>query len=339
MTELQRTGFFREMPHGEATDPSLADARNAAPTPHEDRVAAYLDAGHVYIATPGFARDVFDPGKRIGPPHYLTDGRFVWPGDLSHYVRTYHVRLAGQFVEHMLGNGWGVPPDVDVAKLAGPGRSAKAPSGEATPIDGPRVVEAPPGAGEAAQPTDLPDLGALFSDFIGAARDALSGANGEALRSQLGAIGSAASKLVDSIAPVDSERRERIAAETEAFKKTIEDAGSEAARAAEAFGDDLRKALEDAGSKARTRLSSSLRSLSDWLEKPDEERTAQVQSLVTSFQTKLDESLAPQRLAEESERAKRLATEIRSSIADRLREKGLEPGSGSADEPKKPDES
>jgi len=39
--ELQRTGFFREMPHGRAADPSLADARKATPSPHEDlRVGA-----------------------------------------------------------------------------------------------------------------------------------------------------------------------------------------------------------------------------------------------------------------------------------------------------------
>src|SRR5215510_3162859 len=218
MTELQRTGFFREMPHGEPTDPSLADARNAAPSPHEDRIAAYLDAGHVCIAAPGLTHDVLDTGKRIGPPHHRTDGRFVWPGDLAHYVRTYHVRLEGPFIEHMLANGWTVPADVDVA---------------------------------------------AFADFFGAARDALSGAHGEELGAQLGAIGRAASRLVESIAPADENRRQRLAAETESLRKT----------------------LEDAGTRARTRLSSSLRTLSDWLEKPEAERTAQVQSFLSSVQT------------------------------------------------------
>src|SRR5215211_1156339 len=115
MTELQRTGFFREMPHGEPTDPSLAEARSAAAGPHEDRIAAYLEAGHVYVATPGYTRDVFDGSQRIGPAHYLTDGRYLWPGDLAHYVRTYHVRVAAPFVEHMMASGWKVPSDVDVS--------------------------------------------------------------------------------------------------------------------------------------------------------------------------------------------------------------------------------
>jgi hypothetical protein len=122
VTELVRTGFFREMRHGDPTDPSLADARQATASPHDDRIAAYLDAGHVYIATPGFTQDVFDPSVRIGPPHYLTDGRFVWPGDLAHYVRSYHARLDGRFLEHMLSNAWTVPGDVDIAALTLPRR-------------------------------------------------------------------------------------------------------------------------------------------------------------------------------------------------------------------------
>jgi len=276
MTELQRTGFFREMPHGEPTDPSLADARNAAPSPHEDRIAAYLDAGHVCIAAPGLTHDVLDTGKRIGPPHHRTDGRFVWPGDLAHYVRTYHVRLEGPFIEHMLANGWTVPADVDVAALALPRR---------------------PGAradAQAGAPADKPDVAAAFADFFGAARDALSGAHGEELGAQLGAIGRAASRLVESIAPADENRRQRLAAETESLRKT----------------------LEDAGTRARTRLSSSLRTLSDWLEKPEAERTAQVQSFLSSVQTRLDEALAQTRRAERAGATGKLkvTTEVPSEI-------------------------
>jgi len=324
MTELQRTGFFREMPHGEPTDPCLADARNPAPTPHEDRIAAYLDAGHVYIATPGFTRDVFDPGKSIGPAHYLTDGRFLWPGDLAHYVRTYHVRLATPFIEHMLAHGWMVPTSVDLATLKRPSSSAAASS--AAPAD----------ATDQPKATEPADLGAVFAELVSAARDAFTGAGAERLRTQLGSIGTAASRFVESLAPADDIGRERIAAETEALKKTLEDAGTEAARAAEVLGDDLRRAFEDAGARARTRLSSSLRTFSDWLEKPDEERSAQVQSLVESLGAKLDEALAPLRRAEDAEREQRVRDDARSSITERLRERGIEPPA--QDGPDEPDD-
>jgi hypothetical protein len=118
MTMLNRVGFFREMRHGDPADPSLADARNDAPDPNADKIAAYLEGGHVYIATPGFARDVFDSTKISGSPHYMTDGRFVWPGDAVYYVRNYHVGLPAPFVEHMNASGWSVPADVDVTTLS-----------------------------------------------------------------------------------------------------------------------------------------------------------------------------------------------------------------------------
>src|SRR5262249_28493740 len=124
MIELQRTGFFREMPHGEPTDPSLAEARNSTATPHQERVAAYLEAGLASTVSPGPRREVFEPGKVIGPAHSLTDGKFVWPGDLAYYVRTYHVRLPGAFIEHMLSSGWAVPADLDLATLSLPPRPA-----------------------------------------------------------------------------------------------------------------------------------------------------------------------------------------------------------------------
>jgi hypothetical protein len=117
MTKLIRVGFFREMPHGEAGDPSLADARAGAPAPQQDALAAYLAAGHVYIATPGLAKDVLDRKTMIGPPSYLTDGTYVWPGDAAYYVRTYNVRLPAAFTEHVSARGFKVPPAVDLSTL------------------------------------------------------------------------------------------------------------------------------------------------------------------------------------------------------------------------------
>lgn len=117
MTRLRRVGFFRETPHGEPTDPSLAASRADVPAEDELLLAAYLETGEMYIATPGPVLDVLDGVTRVGPPHYLTDGRYVWPGDAAHYLRTYHVRLPSEFVAHARENGWRVPDHVDLAQL------------------------------------------------------------------------------------------------------------------------------------------------------------------------------------------------------------------------------
>jgi len=118
MTKLIRVGFFREMPHGEPTDPSLKAERKDVAAPHQDKLAAYLEAGHLYIATPSPTKDVLDGRTLISPPHYLTDGRYVWPGDVAHYVRTYNVRLPIAFLEHVVANGFAVPASLDVSQLA-----------------------------------------------------------------------------------------------------------------------------------------------------------------------------------------------------------------------------
>lgn len=283
MSELQRTGFFREMPHGAPDDPRLADARHAAPSPHEDRIAGYLDAGHVYIATPGLTPDVFDPGTSIGPPHYLTDGRFVWPGDLAHYVRSYHVRLEGAFLEHMMALGWAVPADVDVSRLAPPRQR----DSTAAASDGPPDAK-PDAKTDASSGSDLASAFAAFVGSLSSAADA---------------------------AGID----------TEALKQSLADASKEVVRATETLGDELRRTLDVAGAQIRTQLSASLRSVTAWADKPPEERAAQLQSLAAKLEARLDEALAPQRRAEDAERTTRLSAQIRSSIAARLRERGLVP--------------
>jgi hypothetical protein len=117
MTKLVRVGFFREMPHADRTDPSLTYALDGAPGPQQEMVASYLEAGHVYIATPGMNVDVLDGTTPIGPPHYLTDGVHVWPGDAAYYVRRYNVRLPAAFVEHVVDSRGRVPATVDLAGL------------------------------------------------------------------------------------------------------------------------------------------------------------------------------------------------------------------------------
>ena len=268
MIELTRTGFFREMPHGEPGDPSLAEARNPAPGPHEDRVIAYLEAGHVHSAAPAPVRDVLDAATELGPPHSLTDGTFVWPADLAHYVRTYHVRLAGPFVEHMLAHGWTVPAEVDLATLTLP----KRPAGD-------------------------PDLGKAWSEFVGAAREALDSPDGAKLRAQLSEMGKAASRFFESLAPPGSERRKRISQEADLFKSTVDEVTTDATRAAGTVADEVRGTLQDAGGRVRSRLSSTLRALSDWLERPQEERTQKAESFVSSLKDKLDAAVARQREA------------------------------------------
>jgi len=119
--KLKRYGFFRELDHGEPNGESLLALRGTAPYDEatRKRVAAYLDAGHLYIGCPGTVIDVLANGDvhPIGSPDILTDGEWAWPGDLAYYVSRYNVPVSEEMLQAMKRNGWHVPREVGVMEL------------------------------------------------------------------------------------------------------------------------------------------------------------------------------------------------------------------------------
>ena len=68
-----------------------------------DSILAYLRAGHIYAGYLGCSRCRFDcgiPDEEMGSQD-LTDGEWVWPEGLAHYVECHAVRLPERFVETM----------------------------------------------------------------------------------------------------------------------------------------------------------------------------------------------------------------------------------------------
>jgi hypothetical protein len=83
-------------------------------------LARYLDAGTLYGACLGYSWCRFfcgAPHKELGSAE-LTDGIWVWPEGLSHYVRTHHILLPEEFIQHALSrkalkdNPIDTPPDL-----------------------------------------------------------------------------------------------------------------------------------------------------------------------------------------------------------------------------------
>lgn len=295
MTELQRTGFFREMPHGQPTDPSLAEARGAIAAPHEDRITAYLEAGHVYIATPGYTYDVLDPGKRIGPPHYQTDGRFVWPGDLAHYVRTYHVRLDGRFLEHVVANHWTVPADVDITAVAlprtqtaGPAAPGAAPApitAAAPAAPAPLTTAAPAVSAPPEIPLDQYPLQALI-EAVGKVVARQQGFEGEPLRRHVsGFIGHVQTLMkMFEIKLQEDRQRERSSAEVERLIDGIVRTGTSAGNAIASHRDAIVQAFRGV---ELAQVSSGVRVLVQWLQNPTAETHQPVQQLLENLQSVL----------------------------------------------------
>ena len=118
---IKRVGFYREI-GGQATTahdaPSLRDAVQDSGPWEEDRVLAYLESALEIYSTTGAERDVLTGDEWItGAGSLVTDGTWLWPADLVHYVRRHHAALPQEFLDHIRTNGYTVPavPD-DLAR-------------------------------------------------------------------------------------------------------------------------------------------------------------------------------------------------------------------------------
>ena len=101
--QVKRVGFYESAEEVSA----LAET---APRAWETLALRYLQQGTTVLASPSWGRDLLDP--RAGNTcqyAVLTDGTWVWPNDLAYYLRTYHVVLPEEFLDHMATCDWTVP--------------------------------------------------------------------------------------------------------------------------------------------------------------------------------------------------------------------------------------
>ncbi len=112
---LRSYGFFRDLPFGEAGEPSLMEAIGSTPVADERRIVDYLRSGLQYALVPGVTVDVLAPDRpALGPLRYITDGEWLWRSDLAHYVERYHCRVVDEFVEHMKAQNWLPPTEAEM---------------------------------------------------------------------------------------------------------------------------------------------------------------------------------------------------------------------------------
>ena len=106
---LRRVGFFRELPHGDPDGPSLDEACRPSASDVEASALRYLRAGEPYVRSPGVVFDVRDGSGPVGTGTIRTDGQWIWPDDLAHYVERYHVELPDEFSARVRAAGADTP--------------------------------------------------------------------------------------------------------------------------------------------------------------------------------------------------------------------------------------
>ncbi|MFI1538439.1 hypothetical protein [Streptomyces anandii] len=120
---MKRAGFYRETGRqATAADdaPSLRDAVQDSGPWDEDRILGYLESGLEIYSTMGAERDVLTGEEWIvGSGSLMTDGTWLWPVDLTHYVRRHHAALPQEFLDHIRANDYTVPvvPDEQARRV------------------------------------------------------------------------------------------------------------------------------------------------------------------------------------------------------------------------------
>jgi hypothetical protein len=114
--KLKTVGYYKEMPQGRETDPTIFDYINNKSLDNIDKICEYLDQGVTFITSPGTVEDVICPENGvIGTSNALTDGVWLWPEALSYYVKKYALILPDDFIETMKAHNWKVLFDLDKA--------------------------------------------------------------------------------------------------------------------------------------------------------------------------------------------------------------------------------
>ncbi len=75
-----------------------------------ERLTTYLGSGYPLTSYMGFSFCRFGclASPEMGSSD-LTDGIWVWPEGLSHYLKAHNVVLPGKFIQHAKGNFWTIP--------------------------------------------------------------------------------------------------------------------------------------------------------------------------------------------------------------------------------------
>ena len=107
---VKTVGFYKEMPHGGKSTDSILDNIYKENSSMVDSICCYLEKGIEFIVSPGIVNDVINPERgTAGDTSIYTDGKWIWPGDLSYYVRNYKLKLPDAFIDTMKSNNWKIP--------------------------------------------------------------------------------------------------------------------------------------------------------------------------------------------------------------------------------------
>jgi hypothetical protein len=130
--------------------------RPPVPPAEAPHVLHYLNTAHVVMGGRGFDADLFDPaGARDVPAAFHTDGVWIWPASVPHYLAKHGVPPEADLVAHARAMGFAPPPiDPETAQAAYTALTGEVPAGQPPAAAPP--APAPPPARAPAPPSPAP---------------------------------------------------------------------------------------------------------------------------------------------------------------------------------------
>ena len=96
---LKTIGLFSEIVQSNKILCSLQEKRGKLSQFDSEKIADYLSQGIHIAVVMGAEQDVFDRKNLIlGASSILSDGNWIWRGDLFHYVRFYNIQIEEEFM-------------------------------------------------------------------------------------------------------------------------------------------------------------------------------------------------------------------------------------------------
>ncbi|MFC6089573.1 glycohydrolase toxin TNT-related protein [Saccharothrix lopnurensis] len=137
---------------------------NRPPVADEDRdlLLSYLDRAPVAVVGRGFDADVLNPdAPQVVPVAFQTDGHWIWPAAVGHYLRAYGVPPEPELVERAKAQDFVLPEVTEEARVAAAANlgAPAAPQGTALPVaEPPDPAAEPPVEVGATVAAALPEL-------------------------------------------------------------------------------------------------------------------------------------------------------------------------------------
>ncbi len=107
--KLKAIGFWYSDTERNYRDPKM-DVGDYTSETDKQRLVAYLESGQLFVDYMGYAycRLGCTLPAELGSSDF-TDGVWVWPEGLSHYIESHSVVLAPEFIKHVASNNWTMP--------------------------------------------------------------------------------------------------------------------------------------------------------------------------------------------------------------------------------------